>query len=473
MRTVTQYFRTTLFGTGNAGETLPSLDGIRGVAVLFVFVRHAWGLTGSYHPVVTLGSHRLDLAPVIVMMSNGVDLFFVLSGFLLARRFIEADLRGEPSPRIRRYFRVRVFRILPAYYFALFVFLVFFVPSAMSSKSVYSWLGLKTLGTHLLVMQSAAPWSYGYWNGESPFWTLTIEVIFYATVPWWSRMFFRDRWRWSLPLNLMITLSWLWFARSSMATSLVTHLEPLGWGRPGVTPSYLRFWLSKQFPAHMFDFACGMTVANLYTQHRLKTSARLPRVLASPFGAVVGWAGVAWVLVAMAGLGTLTLRHNFLYGIPLIDLHARSSYVFYFLEEPAMAVGFAMIIAASVIRGSFLRAVFTSYATRTVGIIGYSTYLLHMPILYVQTQLPWVTTIAIGPRWLVIVAFSGTTVAVTSFLVYAYVERPFILLGRRPSRRDRPSARHLVDSSPKPPADHTVLGAKAAAGELVSSDAAD
>ena len=446
------YLHGSIFGKGDSPSTITALDGIRAVAVLFIFVRHSWGVNGAPPLVIPVGSASIDLSPLMVMTSNGVDLFFVLSGFLLARRFIEADMQGRPQPSLGRYFRTRWFRIAPAYYFVLFAFLIFFVPSVLASSSVYSWAGLKTLLAHLTFMQTALPFSFGYWAPQSPFWTLTIEVMFYVTVPWWARLFFRNRWTWALPLALAVSVGWLAFARFGVPTPIIDLIVRVS-DRPGATPEFAEFYLSRQFPGFAFSFACGMTAANWYCQHRAGYNTRIVRALRSATGSWLALVGaMSILLVGMVGLGTLTLRHRYYDGLALMASDIRSSYVFYFFEAPLMAAPFALIIAVVTIRGGSISKVLSVTPLRTVGILGYSIYLWHMPFLYQHAQLPWAARFDGIERAIVMLLFSTVIVGIVSFFTYSFVERPGIARGQRLATRSALGPKSISDTLLK--ADH-------------------
>lgn len=416
-----------------SGESLPALDGIRALAVIGIFARHAWGLTGSYRAVISLPGGDIDLSSIVVMMSNGVDLFFVLSGFLLARSFISADARRAPAPDLRRYFRQRLFRIVPAYWVVLACLIIFFVPATLNPDLVYSVTGLKVVASHLVMLQTVFPWSYGVWGPGSPFWTLTIEVIFYATVPWLARLFFRNRWVWGLPLCAAITFSWMWFVRSAGADPLVDLIVDHG-GRAGASDGFARFFLSKQFPGHLFDFAVGMTVAALYVRARSGSAGRLLAALTTRAGSIACMVvGSLWVLVAMRQLGISTLTHSYFDGLQLMGSSSRSALTFYYLEEPSMAVGFGLLILGAVLGPKSASRLLSVTPLRFVGIVGYSIYLWHMPFLYQYAAMPWIMRIDPGPRWVIVVLFVGGIVLLVSSATYAIVERRFIDLGRRSS----------------------------------------
>src|SRR3954454_4681930 len=93
----------------------PALDGLRAIAVTAVFVYH--GALGS----TTLTEHAGDL---VVHFDTGVQIFFVLSGFLIYRQFAAAHLAGRHVGEVRTYARRRALRIYPAYWLALVVLLL-------------------------------------------------------------------------------------------------------------------------------------------------------------------------------------------------------------------------------------------------------------------------------------------------------------------------------------------------------------
>jgi peptidoglycan/LPS O-acetylase OafA/YrhL len=96
------------------GVHVPALDGIRGLAILFVLVYH-----------LTIITPGCPLDEIVAKMADagwfGVDLFFVLSGFLITG--ILYDAKGQAG-YFRSFYMRRTLRILPLYYAVVFFSLI-------------------------------------------------------------------------------------------------------------------------------------------------------------------------------------------------------------------------------------------------------------------------------------------------------------------------------------------------------------
>src|SRR5687768_2406009 len=122
----------------------PAVEGLRAVAALLVVLTHVAYWTGYVNAGFLGGlASRGDL---------GVAVFFVLSGFLLSRPWLEAALRGGPPPGLRRYAVHRAARLLPAYYLALVgVLLTSVLTTPVDGRDVD--LTDSSLVSHLLLAQ--------------------------------------------------------------------------------------------------------------------------------------------------------------------------------------------------------------------------------------------------------------------------------------------------------------------------------
>ena len=155
-----------------------ALDGLRGVAILLVV---------ACHFVSNLGIMADGWAWPLVAFAHagwtGVDLFFVLSGFLITGILIDA--RGSNS-YFRAFYARRALRILPAYYgflFAIFVLLpllhVTVGDNAMLARQHqgWYWLHLTNIMMALGELQGRGPYP------NTLFWSLAVEEQFYFIWP--------------------------------------------------------------------------------------------------------------------------------------------------------------------------------------------------------------------------------------------------------------------------------------------------
>lgn len=160
-----------------ADDHVPALDGVRALAILLVLVNH---FTALQHPFLPVHSWTVRLAEG---GWAGVDIFFVLSGFLITRILVAT--RDKKGYFVSFYAR-RTLRIFPLYY-ATLVFLLTFVPHVApslihdSSRSASNHVWLWTYTSN--IQESIA----GTWRQLPPltehFWSLAVEEQFYLVWP--------------------------------------------------------------------------------------------------------------------------------------------------------------------------------------------------------------------------------------------------------------------------------------------------
>jgi peptidoglycan/LPS O-acetylase OafA/YrhL len=158
------------------------LDGLRGAAILLVLVFHYVSQEGP----AKAGSLTAHVQHAVIMWWTGVDLFFVLSGFLIGG--ILMDDRESPS-FFRTFYIRRFFRIIPIYYLWTTLYIVL-VGGAGPFLKAHAHSGMTPeLGwpiyIHYLFLQNFGIVSLvglaGAWFG--PTWSLAIEEQFYLLAP--------------------------------------------------------------------------------------------------------------------------------------------------------------------------------------------------------------------------------------------------------------------------------------------------
>jgi len=161
---------------GNRDNTrILELDGLRGLAVLMVVLWHYVG--AIIDP--SLGAWAATLAQSLVLGRTGVDLFFVLSGFLITGIVLD---RTQQARRFLGAFYVRrALRILPPYLLLVGVFWV--VVAAGVSNHAFN--AETPLWRHLTFTQNLWMAEHGRWGpgAISVTWSVAIEEQFYLFFP--------------------------------------------------------------------------------------------------------------------------------------------------------------------------------------------------------------------------------------------------------------------------------------------------
>lgn len=168
---------------------LHALDGLRGLAALAVVVLHVWMYTDANFPA----PGRTDvLDRVIGELRIAVELFFVLSGFLLAQPWI----RGR-APSLGRYALRRFARIAPAYWAAVLGTLLLIHGSGHGRD-----IDLHDLPKFMLFVANIFPETRN--QLDPPLWSLHIEVSFYVVLPLIGLALLRAKRQWLVCVALIV-----------------------------------------------------------------------------------------------------------------------------------------------------------------------------------------------------------------------------------------------------------------------------
>lgn len=356
------------------------LDVYRGLASLLIFFYH----TGV----------NLSLFGVPFPGYNGVHLFFVLSGYLMAGKFLPALLGTNPPPGLRDYLSRRFLRIYPPYFVCLLLFVALRV---FSGTNPPDWQNILLRAG--LVFNYVD--HYDYFAINNGLWTLAIEIQFYLLLPliaWLCLRCLRPR----QSRALMFAVSFLVVGILSRAfeSSFIDHT-----GANAI--AVIRF---KWVTSHLDLFGAGilLKVVEEFLARRPFSLTRL--------GATGGMLAGATVL-ALVALWTRAAGH----------WQDSPDLFFVSLGPTVTCLAFALLLGvtgASPLRESRL---FRSALLVWVGQVSYSMYLYHPGVFYAFDRIfrpdRW------GLSWGAMTLLTGLCclpiALAVAWLGYRFIELPF------------------------------------------------
>jgi peptidoglycan/LPS O-acetylase OafA/YrhL len=370
----------------------PVLDGIRGLAIALVLFHHC---------VVYSGMSRDHVLDYLVQRAGqtswlGVDLFFVLSGFLITG--ILYDTRSSQH-YFRNFYGRRALRIFPLYYtFLAGSFLVlpwFLAPEsgrALTAGQAWYWLYLSNFD--IAFNGWPDPLHFGH------FWSLAIEEQFYLVWPFVVYAFGRTQ---------LLRISAVCFAGAlALRFLLLNWLEPLA--------NYVLM------PTRMDAFAAGAFVALV-----MRGPDGLRSLGRWPIGLLIGsFATLAALLVMDVEKST---------DFPVVRTVGFS----------IIAAGFAALIAVALSwpAKSLLRRLFASGLPVMLGKYSYALYIFHQPIMILMRDrglsvalLPTLGGSSL-PGLLLFSAIACGLTMLCALLSWRLIEHPCLRLKRHFSASDR------------------------------------
>jgi peptidoglycan/LPS O-acetylase OafA/YrhL len=356
------------------------LDGIRGMAVLMVMLFH---------------THLLPFGWV------GVQLFFVLSGFLITSILVSQRDRTFGQFVGGFYWR-RSLRIWPLYFsyigFCVVLFAVLGVPEQLPGE--WPWLLTYTDNFRQIWFPNL---SSDYYNH---FWTLAIEEQFYLVWPF--VVFFLPR-KWFGWLIWLIILTgpairyetWAWFSKS--------------WG----DINHLKLVVHNLPTSHMDGFAAGALLTTIPPAWRAGWGKKSPAILTGVLTVAVVLGGLQTYLLWRAGLPVHVLG----LGYGRMEYFGQYIWGYTVLNLCSIALIFCVVTGAGCARFlEFRPLVF-------MGTISYGLYVFHLPIFRIlETHWPTVQDSAMDYCRFVVFALATMTAAVTS---YYFFELRFLRLKQR------------------------------------------
>lgn len=420
-------------------NTIPVLDGVRAFACLIVIWFHVYRIPRDLSIWATQPFVHPILNSFLFFGRYGVTLFFVLSGFLLFLPFAKALLFEHTWPSIRRFYLRRAFRILPAYYASLILIVLLFQRQYLQPQH---W---QELGLFFVFLMDTSHATFKQLN--APFWTLAIEWQFYMLLP--------------LLVLGMRTIVWRLKQSHRLPAALVCILVVIAWG---LFSRYFGTFLDKH-PTETFlvprpilnvflaltygvsgkyleDFGVGMLLALcfVYAQHP-SISPRIRATLQklSPW---LWGAGLLCLLIMVLWSYNQTYVNTWpIFSQPLL---LKASYL---VSELCISLSFGLCVLALLFGSTRLKRPFEWLPLRWVGMISYSLYMWHLPLLLICIQWGQFLVQGWSPEQAYIIYWLWVLLVVLPFcfLFFKWVEKPGMQFGERFTR---PKASTVIPPAP-------------------------
>jgi peptidoglycan/LPS O-acetylase OafA/YrhL len=218
--------------------TFPQIDVLRGFAAISVVVYHVielleWTAFPEYGPLLWFRVGWM-----------GVDLFFVISGFVISlASFAMLDRASSRDFRLP-FMKRRFLRIAPLHYLACLVFLAFSAPALVFQPG-----SIMNFVSHIGFFHNMNwRWSHAI---NAPNWSIGVEMQFYVLIVLLAPLMRNCRW-WMIPA-VAVPIAWAWRYGAFALVPLDDQAGP-----------WFRFWASTQLPGSLDQFAVGVLLARLF-----------------------------------------------------------------------------------------------------------------------------------------------------------------------------------------------------------------
>lgn len=353
-----------------SANRLDRLDSWRAICCLGVLWIHCWHLNASL-PIFILG---FNIVKPFSILGNGVDFFFVISGFCMYYFYINKI--NKPSLQVYKDFILsRAYRILPAYVVSLVVYTLIL----NSNWSLVKMIGI--ILANIIFIQNFSS-TLEVW---SHFWSIAIEWHFYLI----------------FPIIVYLNFNKLFFVRYFIALTLAISLF-------GIFILSVYKQNDLQLPVRFVEFAMGILMAYFYKSKNIRNVNKYFQLLS------------AFLLLFIGRLFNIDSILNYSNSAIIYSIIKVSGYTI-------MTAGFALLLYLTIDYGSNIFKFLEWKPLVFIGRISYSFYLWHGIVVYYvwyyYTQHNQMLQINLIAGWLMQFIISVMITIPIAYLSYYFLEK--------------------------------------------------
>ncbi len=351
---------------------LDYIDSMRGIAILMVLAIHST----LFFDIFNIVKLPLNLENILYSGKYGVSLFFIVSAYTLFRSL---DIRKENG--YKNYYIRRFFRIAPLYYLVIILLFIFTTGKVYYMQEGTSGISLFNLITHIFFINGFFTNNFNSIIGVE--WTIFVEVSFYMILP---TIFLYRKYLFGISLFLLLI---------AILNALTMKLYPLA--------QLERIQLYFSPLAWFSVFMLGILIYSYQTQFIKDTFIKFKKYIT----------------------------------IFIIVLFIILSY----MKSPGNYLFFSILLASFFMLNKYNKIIiFNNLLFKKIGELSFSIYLIHMPIFALIRTEKWGggELMVFDSQVLNYIFFTlclTCMIIAISFILYKYIEQPFMKLGKNYIKR--------------------------------------
>jgi len=391
------------------------LDGLRAISIILVLIFHTFFVFERVHPSHTVSSMIDELGLSLAWAWNGdkgVDVFFVLSGFLISGILMKQVIKNG-HVNLRNFYIRRYLRLTPAYYFALTVYWLMNGPN-----SDWLWANFLYVNNFINYANQAMGWT----------WSLAVEEQFYLIYPLLLTIILKYSKR---PGYFML---WMFLISFLVRYGIIMSDEAIR-----TSPSS-RFYIDRDYSNHFFtilydnlhsrfgSLLVGCMAAYCFHYHNEK----LDHFANSLAGLLTTIIGIIMVVFFMA-FPVFSIRYD----------EYQTFHIFYHIvNRNLFSLGIGIVIVAALLRKYYIAGAIRAFLSfrfwYPIATLSYSLYLIHLVVMtiiipgivnltvHLPEQYPWSMLECLAYGFII----SGILSMTIAAIIYLFIEKPIMNLRR-------------------------------------------